>query len=256
MSELTGVLVVMETGRAGLHKMSLEALAAGQKLAGEMGMTCSAAVVGEAAVAAELAGKKLAAVWVVSHPLVARYTADGWCVALEQLIAEAAPAFVVFPHTYQVRDYAPALATRLKQVLISDVTAIQPGPVFVRQWMQGKLNADYRHGGGGVCLVSVQAGTFRADAVEAGGGAGAAAAAEGEECAGGRGGGAIASECGARAEEPGWGGTAAVYGGGEGAWAAGFYYGDGCERPGAAGGCGAAGHGGGGGVWAVPCDDA
>jgi electron transfer flavoprotein alpha subunit len=100
--------------------------------------------------------------------LLERYTADAWTAALEQLIAETGARYVVFPHTYQVRDFAPKLATRLGQVLISDVTAIHSGPVFVRQWMQGKLNADYRHAGEGVCLVSVQAGTFRGDAVEAG----------------------------------------------------------------------------------------
>jgi electron transfer flavoprotein alpha subunit len=56
----------------------------------------------------------------------------------------------------------------LGEVLIPDVTAIGEGPVFTRQWMQGKLNAEYRHRGEGVCLVSVQAGTFRGDAMEAG----------------------------------------------------------------------------------------
>ena len=79
----------------------------------------------------------------------------------------------MFPHTYQVRDFAPALATRFRQVLISDVTGFKEGdqggkPVFVRQLLQGKLNADYRQTGAGPCFVSVQAGTFRADAVEAG----------------------------------------------------------------------------------------
>jgi electron transfer flavoprotein alpha subunit len=166
------VLVVMEQkSGAGWNRMSFEALAAGQKLAAELGVPCSAAVVGAESVgplAQELVGKKLETVWTVGHPLLARYTADAWCAALQQLIAEAKPQYVVFPHTYQVRDFAPALATRLKQVLISDVTAIHDGPVFVRQWMQGKLNADYRHSGDGVCLVSVQAGTFRADAVESG----------------------------------------------------------------------------------------
>ncbi len=167
---MSGVLVVMETQGSGWHRMSFEALAAGQKLAGEMGVGCSAAVVGGdvAALASELAGKKLEAVWAVGHGLLARYTADGWCAALAQLIAEATPGFVVFPHTYQVRDFAPALATRLGQVLISDVTAIGSGPVFVRQWMQGKLNAAYRHKGDGVCLISVQAGTFKAEVVESG----------------------------------------------------------------------------------------
>jgi electron transfer flavoprotein alpha subunit len=172
-----GVLVVMEQkSGAGWNRMSFEALAAGQKLASDLGVACSAAVVGStenaAPLAQELAGKKLETAWAVGHALLARYTADAWCAALQQLIAEAKPQYVVFPHTYQVRDFAPALATRLKQVLISDVTAIgldtAGGPVFVRQWMQGKLNADYRHAGDGVCLVSVQAGTFRADTVENG----------------------------------------------------------------------------------------
>jgi electron transfer flavoprotein alpha subunit len=165
------VLVVMEQkAGSGWNRMSFEALAAGQKLAAELGVACSAAVVGAdvAGLAGELADKKLETVWAVGHALLGRYTADAWCAALEQLLAEAKPGYVVFPHTYQVRDFAPALATRLGQVLISDVTAIHDGPVFVRQWMQGKLNADYRHAGDGVCLVSVQAGTFRADAVETG----------------------------------------------------------------------------------------
>jgi electron transfer flavoprotein alpha subunit len=167
------VLVVMEQkGDAGWHRISLEALAAGQKLAAELGVTCSAVVLGESAaigpLASELATKKLDTAWSVDHALLANYTADGWVAVLQQLIAQEQPQYVVFPHTYQVRDYAPALATRLGQVLISDVTAIHAGPVFVRQWMQGKLNAEYAHKGAGVCLVSVQAGSFRADAVEAG----------------------------------------------------------------------------------------
>ena len=36
--------------------------------------------------------------------------------------------------------------------------------------MQGKLNVEYRHASeGGVCFVSVQAGSFRAEAVRGGG---------------------------------------------------------------------------------------
>ena len=170
---MSKVLVVMEQKYdAGWHRISLEALAAGQKLAAELGAACSAVVLGESAaiapLAAELATKKLDTAWSVDHALLAHYSADGWVFALQQFIAEQQPQYVVFPHTYQVRDYAPALATRLGQVLISDVTAIHAGPVFVRQWMQGKLNAEYAHKGEGVCLVSVQAGSFRADEVEAG----------------------------------------------------------------------------------------
>ncbi|MES2392489.1 MAG: electron transfer flavoprotein subunit alpha/FixB family protein [Acidobacteriota bacterium] len=167
------VLVVMERGGVGFHRMSWEALAAGQKLAAEMGGACSAVVVGKDAgsLAAEVAGKKLGGVWSVQHELLGEYTADGWTAALAGLIAEAKPGFVVLPHTYQVRDFAPKLATRMGEVLISDVTGfvVADGkPVFTRQWMQGKLNASYAHKGEGVCFVSVQAGSFRGDAVEAG----------------------------------------------------------------------------------------
>jgi electron transfer flavoprotein alpha subunit len=174
----SNVLVVLETKGAGWHRMSFEALAAAQKLSNELGMSCSAVVLGEGAaiapLAAELATKKLNGVWAVGDSLLTEYTADGWVAALQQLIVETKPKFVVLPHTYQVRDFAPALATRMGEVLIGDVTVIevadaQSGPFFVRQWMQGKLNAEYRHRSeGGVCFLSVQAGSFRADAVAPG----------------------------------------------------------------------------------------
>jgi electron transfer flavoprotein alpha subunit len=99
------------------------------------------------------------------------YTADGYVSALEQLIKKLEPAFVVFPHTYQVRDFAPRLATRFAQVLLADLVGLRKDGdsfVFVRQLFQGKLNADYRHTASGPCFVSVQAGAFRAEALESG----------------------------------------------------------------------------------------
>ena len=48
----------------------------------------------------------------IEHPLLEHYTSDGYCAALEQLIKKLNPTYVIFPHTYQVRDFAPALATR------------------------------------------------------------------------------------------------------------------------------------------------
>jgi electron transfer flavoprotein alpha subunit len=169
------VLVVVEDRKGALPRVSIEALAAGQQLAGRLGVECSAAVVGAGAVD-EVCGKQLAKVFAVEHPLLKRYTADGYVNALEQVVRGTAPVYVLFPHTYQVRDYAPALATRFEQVLISDVVAIRADrdgtPLFVRQLFQGKLNADYRQVGGrgeqAPCFVSVQAGSFRAESVEVG----------------------------------------------------------------------------------------
>lgn len=167
---MNGVLVLMEQRGGKWNRMSFEALAAGQQLAAKLGTECSAAIIGDGTdtLASELGGKKLAKIFTVQHSLLQTYTSDGYVAALEQLVKQTGPAYVVLPHTYQVRDFAPALATRFGEVLISDVIAVHDGPVFVRQLLQGKLNADYKHAGSGTCFVSVQAGTFRAEAVEAG----------------------------------------------------------------------------------------
>ena len=39
-----------------------------------------------------------------------------YTIALRQLIAQVKPALVLFPHTYQVRDFLPKLATSLGRV--------------------------------------------------------------------------------------------------------------------------------------------
>jgi electron transfer flavoprotein alpha subunit len=174
------VLIVMEQASAGgWHRISREALAAGKRLAAEMKLPFAAAVLGGsdsvATLAAQLADEGVATVWAVEHPSLERYTADAFVAALQQLVSEVKPAFVVFPHTYQVRDYAPALATRMSEVLVSDVVALNVSDgvaTFTRQWMGGKLNAQYRHTGNGPCFVSVQAGSFRADAPESSAAAG------------------------------------------------------------------------------------
>ena len=161
---MSGVLVVMEQRGGTLNRMSLEALAAGAALAAKLGVGCSVALLGAKLYSGGIVGNgRMAEFYSVEHPLLEQYTADGYVAALEQLIKKLEPAYVVFPHTYQVRDFAPALATRFGQVLISDVVAIHDGPVFVRQLLQGKLNADYRQISAGPCFVSVQAGSFRAD---------------------------------------------------------------------------------------------
>ena len=177
---MSSVLVVMEqTSGGGWHRISREALAAGKRLAAETKMPVAAAVLGTSealpTLTAQLAAEGVATVWAVESPLLEHYTADAFVAALEQLISEVKPAFVVFPHTYQVRDYAPALATRMNDVLVSDVVAMNfsdGATTFTRQWMGGKLNAQYRHAGSGPCFVSVQAGSFKADTSDAGATAG------------------------------------------------------------------------------------
>jgi electron transfer flavoprotein alpha subunit len=165
---LVSVLLVLEERGGKISRASWEAAAAANQLAAGQPVTAqvTAVVLGAQteALATEAAAKTFAKVIRVEHALLAPYTADGFTAALHQLIQKESPAYIVFPHTYQVRDYAPALATRMGQVLLGDVVSIGEGPVFTRQLMQGRLNGAYRHTGTGPCFVSVQAGAFRAEA--------------------------------------------------------------------------------------------
>ncbi|MGA2118396.1 MAG: electron transfer flavoprotein subunit alpha/FixB family protein [Bryobacteraceae bacterium] len=169
---MKGVLAILEY-RGTWNRLSWEALAAGQEAAEQLNQPLIAAVAAGPAddLAAELRTRKILKAYVVQHELLGQYTADGYVLALSQLIRKLDPALTVFPHTYQVRDFAPRLAARFDQMLISDVIGMRfedGRPMWVRQLLQGRLNADYRHSGEGPCFVSVQAGAFRSDSVSAG----------------------------------------------------------------------------------------
>src|SRR5450432_632138 len=97
------VLVVMEQHNGSWNRMSWEALAGGIELGKLTGQPVSIAVAGSgiATLAAEAAQKNVAKVYAVDHALLAQYTADGLTSAFEQLVKQASPSFVVFPHTYE-----------------------------------------------------------------------------------------------------------------------------------------------------------
>lgn len=162
------VLVVTERNGGQWHKMSWEVLAAGQQVSSGTGKTLAAVVLGSRleAPAAEIAGVELDKVYALDHMLLQTYTPDGYVIALKKLIEQVNPFLVLFPHTYQVRDYGPKLATRLGRAFVSDTVAVRAadgGLVFVRQLMQGKLNADIAPSGEPPYLASMQSGALRAD---------------------------------------------------------------------------------------------
>jgi electron transfer flavoprotein alpha subunit len=167
------ILVVMEQRSGQWNRMSFETLAAAQQLAGELNTTASAAVIGAGldALAAELAGYQLEKVYTVTHDLLQEYTPDAWSAALRQLIGQIRPDYVLFPHTYQVRDFLPKIATALGKVAVNDVVGhrVAAGEVvFVRQLFQGKVNVDVRFSGAAPHFASLQAGAWRADQLAAG----------------------------------------------------------------------------------------
>jgi electron transfer flavoprotein alpha subunit len=158
------VLVILEHRGGKWNRMSFEALEAGRKVGESLAVPVQAATLGSGTdeLAREAAAYDVSKVFALDHALLAHYTQEAYTAALEQLIKAEQPKVVVFPHTYQVRDYAPRLATRFGKALISDVIDLRADGqlTLVRQLFQGKLNADV-HATSDPQFVSIQAGAFR-----------------------------------------------------------------------------------------------
>ena len=116
------ILVIAEQREGKLNRVSWETIAAGQAIAAATGWTLEAATVGAspAAIAAEVASKKMAKVYAVESPKLEPYTPDAFAAGLKQFIASKQPKLVLMPHTYQVRDFVPKLATAMGRSVISD----------------------------------------------------------------------------------------------------------------------------------------
>ena len=165
------ILVIAEQRDGKLNRATWEAVAAAQQLAAGAPVVVGIAGADLAGVASELAAAAVAEVVVATSPALAAYTADGWVLAHAALVKAIAPTWVVLPHTYQTRDFAPALAASLDRALVTDCTAIKSTGgqvVFSRPMYQGKLAADVRLLGDAPWLVTMQIGAFRADAAARG----------------------------------------------------------------------------------------
>jgi electron transfer flavoprotein alpha subunit len=165
------ILVVAEQRQGKWNNISFETLVVAQQIAAAKAGTVTAAVVGQgvAALAEELATKNVAQVLVVEHDLLENYTSDGYVAAIKQVIESTKPDLILFPHTYQVRDFAPKLAAVLGKGMVGDCVGFrQEGDklVFVRQMFQGKTAADVTFLGAGPWFASFQSGAFRADLLE------------------------------------------------------------------------------------------
>jgi len=166
------ILVIAEQRQGKWNNASFETLAAAQQIASALSGSVAALVIGKGvdALAAQLAGKNVAEVLQVEHDLLESYTPDGYCIALKQAIESAKPQLLLFPHTYQVRDFAPKLAAMLGKGMIGDCVGYRNESgklVFVRQMFQGKTAADVTFLGEGPWFASFQSGAFRADQLKA-----------------------------------------------------------------------------------------
>jgi len=167
------ILVVVEQREGKLNRVSWETIVAGQAMAAHTGWTLEAAVLGSgvAALASELAAKKVAKVYDIESPKLEPYTPDAFAYALKEFLGKHAAKFVLMPHTYQVRDFVPKVATELATTAITDAIGYKYDngkATFMRQMFQGKFVADVSFTGSGPCFVTFQNGSFRADKVEDG----------------------------------------------------------------------------------------
>ena len=163
------ILVIAEQRDGKLNRASWETIAAAQ----QAGAPLKVAIIGKGVetAAGELAAADAAEIVQVDHNALGEYTADGYVLAASALIEQEKPSLVFLPHTYQTRDYAPALAARMKRALVTDVTGIRKqdnAVVYTRPVFQGKLSADIAPVGPEPHFLTFQIGAYRADAAKRG----------------------------------------------------------------------------------------
>ena len=122
MADGTGVLILGDAPGGELSSTTLELLAAGQKIAGDLGEELSVALLGDTldAAAQQAIAHGARKVYAVNHPLLADYQVDLHLAALETLCRETGPRVVLVARTDQGRELAPRLAFRLGVGLAQD----------------------------------------------------------------------------------------------------------------------------------------
>jgi len=110
-------------------------------------------------------------VYAIESAKLEPYTPDAFAAALKQFLTSKQPKLVLMPHTYQVRDFVPKLATAMGRTVISDCIGFKHDGgklAFTRQMFQGKLAADVSFTSDAPWFVTFQNGSFRGDKAEAG----------------------------------------------------------------------------------------
>ena len=167
------ILVFIEHKDCVLNKTSLEAIAAAQSIGKDLGLKVSAVLPcdKDCSLAQEIAGYNLEKVIVAKNEKLGTYTPDGYADAWEQVVKATSPQYVVMSHTYQVRDFAPKVATRLGREVVGDCIRYRADGgklVLTRRIFLGKLDADVTIGGDAPYFVTFQSGSFRGDSAEKG----------------------------------------------------------------------------------------
>ena len=122
MADGTGVLILGDVSGGELAGTTLELLAAGQKVAGDLGEELAVALLGDTldVPAQQAIAHGAQKVYAVNHPLLADYQIDLHLASLEALCKETSPRVVLVARTNEGRELAPRLAFRLGVGLAQD----------------------------------------------------------------------------------------------------------------------------------------
>ena len=167
------ILVVLEDNNGAIHRMSLEAIVAAQKISSKLKSKITVLAMGRNAEALALEASKyeLNEILKVNSSSLNSYSSDGYAIAIEQIILENNFRYVFFGHTYQVRDYVPKISAKLMRPFLADniKISISDGSIeFTKQTFNAKLLADIQTSDSGLYLVSFQSASFSSDNLKPG----------------------------------------------------------------------------------------
>ena len=167
------ILVVLEDNNGAIHRMSLEAIVAAQKISSKLKSKITVLAMGRNAEVLALEASKydLDEVLKINSSSLNSYSSDGYAIAIEQIILENDFRYVFFGHTYQVRDYVPKVSAKLMRPFLADnikMGITSDSIEFTKQTFNAKLLADIQTSDSGLYLVSFQSASFYSDDLKPG----------------------------------------------------------------------------------------
>ena len=95
------ILVTLEDNNGAIHRMSLEAIVAAQRISNELNAKITALAMGKNAdkLALEASNYDLYEVLKINSSSLDSYSSDGYAIAIEQIVSENNYSYVFFGHT-------------------------------------------------------------------------------------------------------------------------------------------------------------
>ena len=157
------ILVYIESTNNKIHPVSLESLAAAQKLSQSNNAEVYAVIFNKD-LADTLTNYKLNGLIIAGNDELSSYHPLLYLEAFKQLNAQYTPDLIIFGHTYETRDWVPRLSARLDIPFISDCTDIDYSnvisisrPIYQAKLVQ-KLSLTSQQS-----ILSFQAGSFNVE---------------------------------------------------------------------------------------------